>query len=232
VATLYLYLSPEFPADLAGELIELTTKSGKDDTYWLMGTLPYCDIQLKPTDDKKELLHYRAISRIQCTIKHEYKTGLYMILDGGIYIDEKDSSAKAVRPSSNGVWLNGERLLPKDWTTINYNDRIHFGNDKKIIVKQSPYDTCNEDIWNDEQWRCGPYKEEPCSPIEDGSPLMKHAKENASPWTILSDVFTWLKAPSASWLEQITKLFFIGLGGSILISDEIESLLKWLFQQK
>jgi pSer/pThr/pTyr-binding forkhead associated (FHA) protein len=240
LTTLYLHFSPDFPATIAGELIPLdSNQKGTGDSFFILGKVPYADIQFLPPEDKEIKKHFLAISRIHCTIRYDKKYKLWGILDGGVYLPEGDTSPgeDVVSPSKNGVYVNGQRITVNDWHSIHPGDRIHFGNDKKIVVYNSPSPTLDESIWEPENWVCRGSQEISTTPVHGAADLIKHTKENASPapdnpWGLLGKVFDWLVAPGRTRTENTLKMLVLGFGIAVLTSDKVNFLINWIFNRE
>jgi pSer/pThr/pTyr-binding forkhead associated (FHA) protein len=236
IPKLYLQLYEKFPSAQAGELIELdpAIKGGwKEDSIWLIGKIKYCDIKLTPPEDRDASYHYLAISRIQATIAFDHKLSVYRLLDGGVYVDSESTSpgeGTKATPSSNGCWLNGERLIPNDWATLEIGDRIHFGNDKRILVRGSLYETENNLVWDDSNWQHFGERA-PSTDTVDEKRLLDHAKSNASPWSLLDKVLTYLMSPSVSKQDRFIKLLLASSGIAIALSTEFRDFIKWLLNR-
>ncbi len=237
---LFLEFYENFPSDnLRGQMIELdpVTKSGKNsDAYWIFGTISYSDIRALPPEESEDLFHYRAISRIHFTLKWDCRTKLFMILEGGVYqrdpTDTSPGEHGVVRPSSNGTWLNGERLLENDWATIYPGDQIHLGNDKKIIVHDNEHPTYDQNKWRPEFWRLGGYKQKSGIPVKEAEELAEHAKTNATGgWQLANNIFTWLISPSNNRWEQFIKIMVASSGITVAYSTEFRQFVNWLFNR-
>ena len=245
---LYLHFYPKFPAldpkgePIGGQLIELDPhkKGGKrEDSFWLLGKTNYCDIRFLPPKDPTLKVHYGSISRIHLTVKFEVKTKIWAVLDGGVYLNEGDTNPgeETITPSLNGVWISGDRIRVYDWCAIGAGDRIHFGNDKRIVIYTSPDPTLNDEIWNDENWI---YNRGEKQGIEqaanDANKLLKHAQENATPqksndslWSVLGKIFDWLSSPSKTKWEQFMKLTVAGSGIALALSTEFRVIIENIF---
>jgi pSer/pThr/pTyr-binding forkhead associated (FHA) protein len=241
---IWLQFSPDFPATIAGELIELdSNKKGdaKSDSFYILGKVPYADIQFLPPEGTEIRKHFQAISRIQCTLRYDKKYKLWGILDGGVYLSEKDTQSgdEDVVKSKNGVYVNGLRIRANDWHTIQPGDRVHFGNDKKIVVYNSPNPTLDEYIWLPENWICRGTEEVSSTPIEAAEQLIEHTKNNANPsptpsttpWGLLGKIFDWFVTPSKSRETQFIKISLVGFAIAFLLSDEFQHLLSWFFHK-
>jgi hypothetical protein len=237
---IYLHFSPDFAADLANSLIELDAyiKGGiKTDTYWTFGTIPTNDIIAKPPADKNERYHYSAISRLHFTIKWDSLTKNFYILDGGVYPDEKDTSPggkPVIKPSRNGVWLDGFKMAYGDWELIQPGSLIYLGNGKKIVVRASEYDTLNEEIWLPENWIVKGEKESIVRPVNDAIELAEHSKSNVQPdtlWSVVGRVVDWLLRPSKGKYEYFIKLVVLSLFLTLLINEDIKALVRWVFNR-
>lgn len=235
---LYLHFSPDFPATIAGELIALdSNKKGSGDSFFILGKVPYADIQFLPPEDKEIKKHYQAISRIHCTLRYDKKYRMWSILDGGVYLQEGEThpGEEVVTPSKNGVYVNGERIRVNDWHSIEPGDRIHFGNDKKIVVYNSPNPTLDESVWEPDNWICRGTHEVSDEPVYAAEQLVKHTRENANPqpdnpWGLLGQVFTWIVTPGKSTVENLLKFFVLGFGIAVMLSDEAKLIFNWLFR--
>lgn len=230
MASLYLQFAPDFPAHTAGDLIELAP-TDEQDRYYLVGKLKYCDLRLLPPENKSNIFEYNTISRIQFTLKYESRTNLWLIMDGGVYLTEKDTYPGQIAPSANGVWLNDERLTPNDWATLSIGDKLYLGGRKKIVIKGSFYDTVNDEIWESSHWRCGDYRDTGI-PVAESKELAKHASSNVTtPWGLLEKVFTWVISPSKTKQEQFMKMLLLSSGIAIAFSTEVRELIRWIFNR-
>ena len=235
MAKIFLHFYSGFPANVAGELIELNTDTkdnGKNDSFWTFGTIQYADVRMLPLKDVPVTEHYRSISRLHFTIKYDTRYNIWSVLDGAVYLDEKESQPGKfpIKSSANGVWHNGEKLRTDDWQTIRSGDLIYLGGEKKIIVRSSEYDTINDEAWLT-GWKCGPKKpEDEKIPVKknESVALKNQAKSNASPWTLLEQVFIWIKSPSRNKSESFMKLAILGSGLALALSTEIRDLIKWI----
>jgi hypothetical protein len=240
-SSIYLHFSPEFPADLANALIELDpAEKGtiKTDSYWTFGTLPTNDISLKPPQNKEEMKHYSSVSRLHLTVKWDSRVKNFYVLDGGVYPDEKDTSPGGkplIKPSRNGIWIDGYKATFGDWELITPGSHIYLGNGKKIVVRGSEHDTLNDEIWDQLNWQIKGEKEKGSLPVKENLELAKHSKENAlppeTPWGLIGRVFDWFVAPGKTRSENVMKIFLLGLGIAIATSDKVNFIINWIFRR-
>lgn len=242
---LHIHFYKNFPGHCAGEVVTLDpdSKNGCDrktsrDSFWILGKITYSDIRILPPEELDQLRHYASLSRIHCTFKFDVKLQVFQILDGGTYLSETDTSPgeEIVTPSTNGVWVDGRRIKANDWYTLENGDRVHFGNDKRMIAYTVDDPTINEWAWEDSNWVCRGEKEVSDTPIPDSSELLKHAKSNANPestttsWGFFSRVFDWFVTPATTRYENLTKLFLVGFVSAFFFSDEFRQLVAWVFR--
>ncbi|NJN04893.1 MAG: FHA domain-containing protein [Leptolyngbyaceae cyanobacterium RM1_1_2] len=166
------------------------------------GRLKSCEIQLVN----------EALSRIHFTIFFNFDLRQWLILDGGVYPDTKE-----YQPSSNGLWINGNRLRAGNPEPITPSDKICLGLPKtRIIVGQNRHDTINSFAWEQPGWP--EFSAKPTPRIEDAA-IQEQLQQLATPTPVgvASDFLDWIQARAESPAEVLWKLFVVLLVGAVVL---------------
>ncbi|HEY9735657.1 MAG TPA: FHA domain-containing protein [Trichocoleus sp.] len=206
-AAITLAFCENFPdEEWAGRSVELRCSTrrttGSLVQHWLIGR--HEDIK----DSKDIKLSNKLFSRIHATIRYRAQLDQWQILNGGVYGDND------YHASTNGVWLNGERLPPGRWVPINPNDKISLGRDlgARIILRGSLHDTINSFEWDGSGWppqQVATKGPKPPGALEESeiSELKQALKPSqASPWSLAQDLLDWLQEPPKSALDGVWKI--------------------------
>lgn len=122
MSTLTLFVPDSIPlSPKDGEDLVLCSESLPDSGSWIFGRDPNCNF----------VIDYRTVSAHHCSVGYDANLDQWEIAD---------------LASTNGTWLNGKRLPPKDKTPLNLEDRFSLGTlwDDFVVV-DFPLDTVNED---------------------------------------------------------------------------------------
>lgn len=211
-----LVFSPDFPCELAGRTRELICAPGK--SVFLIGKGPACDIQIS----------FQFFSRIHATIVYRSDTKAWTILDGGVYSDTEE-----YRPSTNGIWIDGERMKIKeinvggekvkqgDTELIVPSTKICLGHpDAKVFVAPDKHHTVQNFVWEQPGW---PEFQPVSNPMICDAGLKQQIIEESSgsgggPWVLATEAFRWFSKPSKTWQDTLLKILLLAAATIIAIA--------------
>lgn len=148
---LFMHCSPHFP-DLrfAGQSFALKPSDDGSPVSYTVGRGASCDISFtpQPNTPKDARNHLFWISKCHFTIHGA--NGRWFILDG-CYGKRPGDSEPTYHESTNGTFLNGQRLKQENPEPVRENDHINLSLSPftRIVVGQSLEDTLFPETWED-----------------------------------------------------------------------------------
>lgn len=158
---------------IAGNFIRTTFQIGRQEDCWVRYGAGTVSIKLAA---KTEILNGRSSldslgdsvfnvwSRIQCTLAYDNRESgwEWVVMTGGVFLDKTKVPHERVpiRDPKAGVYLNGQRLRPKDQIALfkgnNDSAFLCFGHSGKIFIKRGAVDEDStalpDQIWTLGKW--------------------------------------------------------------------------------